>query len=125
MQKKNSSRQNKVAAEIKKSLSEFLLCNSIYDIIKSSSISITDVVMSPCLQHAKVYIIPLSGDVSQKDCIDFMERHSHTFRKHVSNCIRLKFAPDFKFFIDDSFDYAQKIENLLAKIPVYAEVKSD
>ncbi len=116
-------RQQKVASEIKKILSEYLLRSSIIDDegISSSLISITDVTISPCLQHVKVYAVSLSKDFSDEDCVEYLKRHTPQLRYHLGSHIRLKFTPELNFFVDDSFAYADKIESLFQKI--HAEEK--
>jgi ribosome-binding factor A len=126
---KNNTRQFRVAAEIKKVLSEFLLNNSIVDdgAVDSSMISITDVLMSPCLQHVKVFVVSLaeagnfsanfSAIVSSEDCVSFLERHAAKIRRHVGAAVRLRYTPDFKFFIDNTSKQAEKIEQLMKQLP--------
>ncbi|MCR5224983.1 MAG: 30S ribosome-binding factor RbfA [Alphaproteobacteria bacterium] len=111
-------RQGKVASEIKKILSEYLLRNSIIDEkgINSALISITDVTISPCLQHVKVYAVSLSKDFTDEDCVEYLQRHASQLRYHLGSHIRLKFTPELNFFVDNSFAYADKIESLFQKI---------
>ncbi|MDR0632082.1 MAG: 30S ribosome-binding factor RbfA [Holosporaceae bacterium] len=114
MQKKNSDRPNRVAVEIKKMLSAFLLGNPFVDEkINSSLISITDVMVSPCLHHAKVYIVSLSKNFSNNDCLEFLKKHTPSLRHQVGTEIRLKFVPELLFFSDNSFDDIKRIESLL------------
>jgi ribosome-binding factor A len=117
IQKKSSPRSNKVAAEIKKTLSEFLLRDSFIDEkVDSKFISITDVVINSCLQHAKIYIASLSENISNDDCLEFLKKHTPHLRHCLGSKIRLKSIPELTFFIDDSFDYGNKIESLLKKL---------
>jgi len=119
MQKKNSSRPSRVATEIKKILSEFLLRGFFIDSddggekINPTLLSITDVVMSPCLQHAKVSVALMLDDVSEESCLEFLKRHTPQLRHEIGTKIRLKFVPDLSFFIDDSFKCRSRIESLL------------
>lgn len=113
-----SNRQHKVAHEIKKILSNYMLRNSIVDTegMSSSLISITDVVVSPCLRHVKVFVVSLSKDFTDIECVKYLERHAAQFRYHLGANIRLKFTPELNFFVDTSFEYAERIENLLKKV---------
>lgn len=125
MQKKVTPRQNRVAAEIKKLVSEFLLRDShiAYECENEGEgerldprlISVTDVVVSPCLQHAKIYVAPLNAQLPTELCLDFLEKCSKQIRHHVGANLRLKFTPELVFFLDKTFDYAQHIEELLQK----------
>jgi ribosome-binding factor A len=116
MQKKSVSRSHRVAAEIRKILSEFFIHNSLGDErVNTTFLSVTDVVVSSCLQHVKVYVTFLSDSISVEECIDFLQEHTAPLRRHVGANIRLKFVPEILFFVDDSFDRAKKIESLLNK----------
>lgn len=114
---KNFTRQQRVATEIRKVLSEFLLRNSIVDKeCNMSLISVTDVTISPCLQHAKIFVIPISNEISNDQCLTCLEKHKSKFKAHIGNSIRMKYVPDLCFFIDNSFEYAEKIDALLKTI---------
>jgi ribosome-binding factor A len=117
MQTKRNNRADRVAAEIKKVLSRFLLHNSVVDVadVNSSMISITEVVVSPCLGHAKVFVVSLcdvggsfslqKGEArknSNEDCLAFLERHSSRLRRYLGDNLRLRRVPDLRFFIDEN-----------------------
>jgi ribosome-binding factor A len=114
MQKRNVGRAYRVATEIKKVLSEYLLLNPFGDEkINSTFLSITDVAVSPCLQHAKIYIASLLKNVSNDDCLGFCSKYAPGMRYRLGQKIRLKFVPDLSFFINTSFDDVRRIEFLL------------
>lgn len=115
----NNTRKNKVAIEIKKVLSDFLLLDSIFDeesSIDTSLISISDVVVSSCLQHAKIFVVSISPMVSNEDCIVFLDKHKSKLRNYLGKKIHIRYTPDIKFFVDDSFENAAKIEELFRKL---------
>ena len=116
--KKGSPRSHKVAEEIKRVVSESLVHGDIgsYENVNPAMIAVTDVVVSSCLQHAKIFVSPISSDLSNDSCLNFLEYHNAQFRKCIADNIRLKFVPEIKFFIDDSIEYANKIEKLLANL---------
>ncbi len=114
-----NTRQNKVAIEIKKVLSDFLLLDSIFDeesSINTSLISISDVVISPCLQHAKIFVVPISPIINNEDCIVFLDKHKPKIRNYLGKKIHMRYTPDIKFFIDNSFENATRIEKLFRKL---------
>ncbi|MDR0753577.1 MAG: ribosome-binding factor A [Holosporaceae bacterium] len=114
MQKRNISRAYKVATEIKKVLSEYLLLNPFGDErINSTFLSITDVISSPCLRHMKIYVASLLKNISNADCLEFCNKYASSMRYHLGKKIRLKFVPDLSFFISASFDDVRRIESLL------------
>jgi ribosome-binding factor A len=84
----------------------------------SSLISVTDVTVTSCLQHAKVFAVSLSNDFGDDECIAFLDKYKSKIRGHIGSEIRMKHTPELHFFIDDSFEKAAKIEELLKKISV-------
>ncbi|MDR1551455.1 MAG: 30S ribosome-binding factor RbfA [Holosporaceae bacterium] len=117
MQKKNFARSQRVAAEIKRVLSGCLIKDSFIDQqVNSVFISITYVTVSLCLRHAKVYVAELSGELSEEDCLNFLQKHTPHLRRNIAEQIRLKFVPDLTFFVDHTFDSACKIDELLRSV---------
>ena len=76
-------------------------------------ITVTVVRMSPDLSIAKVYISILEGnnDASFNHVVSQSKLIRHEISKVVRN--QLRKMPDLHFYRDDSFDYAQKIDQLL------------
>lgn len=111
---KGCSRSVKVAAEIKRVVSDYLIRGGIesYEGINPLMIVITDVVVSSCLQHAKIFVSSVDGK-SSDDYIDFLEDHSSQIRKAVGDNVKLKFVPEIRFIVDTSFERAQRIEEVL------------
>lgn len=120
MQQKKNSRQQRVATETKKILSDFLFKCNVFDddftSVEPALISITDVIVSSCLKHAKIFVVSISNKFTNEDCISFLQKHSPRLRYHLGSNLRLKSVPDLQFFVDDSFETAEKIESLLRKI---------
>ena len=78
-------------------------------------ITITNVKVSPDLRIAKVYI-----SVFEKDKRDFVLEKigavTGYIRSELASRIRIRFIPELRFYIDDTLDYVEKIENLIKKI---------
>ena len=68
--------------------------------------------MSPDLKTAKVFVLPLGGKNSE-EIIEKLKEFSFIVRKVLSKKIIMKFLPKLFFVKDESFDYAEKIENLI------------
>ena len=68
--------------------------------------------MSPDLKTAKVFVIPLGGKNSD-EIVKKLKEFSFIVRKVLSKRIMMKFLPKLFFVKDESFDYAEKIENLI------------
>ena len=98
---------------IKQSLGQiFLRDEAKVPTIETRNITVTEVRMSPDLKNAKVFVIPLGGKDADK-VIDKLKEFSFVIRKVLSKKIMVKFMPKVFFVNDNSFDYAEKIENLI------------
>jgi ribosome-binding factor A len=75
-------------------------------------VTIPLVKMSPDLKLATLYIMPLGGKGAEKT-IAALERNKKILRTQIAHRINLKFAPDLRFMVDDSFDARAKIDALL------------
>ena len=106
-------RQLRVGEMIKQSLSMiFLKDEAKIPDINSKEITVTEVRMSPDLKTAKVFVLPLGGKNSE-EIIEKLKEFSFVVRKVLSKKIIMKFLPKLFFVKDESFDYAEKIENLI------------
>ena len=68
--------------------------------------------MSQDLKVAKAFVLPLGGK-NAKETIEKLKEFSFVVRKVLSKKITMKFLPKILFVKDESFDYAEKIENLI------------
>ena len=106
-------RQLRVGEMIKQSLSMiFLKDEAKIPSINTKEITVTEVRMSPDLKSAKVFVIPLGGK-NTEEIVGKLKEFSFIVRKVLSKKIIMKFLPKLFFVKDDSFDYAEKIENLI------------
>ena len=110
-----SQRQLRVGELIKQSLGQiFLRDEAKVPSLETKNITVTEVRMSPDLKNARAYVIPLGGKDTEK-AVDVLTQFSHLIRKALSKKIDMKFLPRVSFVGDKSFDYAEKIEKLIAK----------
>ena len=111
--KQVTQRQLRVGEMVKQALSMmFLKEEAKISDLDTKSITVTEVRMSPDLKTAKVFVIPLGGKDTDK-VIDKLKEFSFVIRKVLSKKIIMKFLPKLYFVKDNSFDYAEKIENLI------------
>jgi len=108
-----SQRQLRVGEMIKQSLGMIFVKNEAkVPNLETNSITVTEVKMSQDLKIAKVYVLPLGGINAEKK-IKTLKENSFLIRKALSKKIIMKFLPKILFAKDDSFEYAEKIENLI------------
>ncbi len=111
-----SQRQLKVGEELRYLISNALLRSSFYDEhIENNNITITEVNVSPDLKNAKVYVMPLGGE-KKLDVLNSLNKVTGRLKKIISSNMSLKQTPKLTFKIDETFDYAKKINDILDKI---------
>ena len=108
-----SQRQLRVGEMIKQALGNiFMRGEAKLPNIETSNITVTEVRMSPDLKTAKAFVLPLGGK-NANEIIDILKEFSFIVRKTLSKKISMKFLPKLLFIKDESFEYAEKIENLI------------
>ena len=108
-----SQRQLRVGEMIKQALGMlFIRDEAKLPSLSTKEITVTEVRMSPDLKAAKIFIIPLGGKDAE-EVVAKLKEFSFLIRKVLSKKIVMKFLPKLFFVKDDSFDYAEKIENLI------------
>ena len=80
--------------------------------LDTNNITVTEVRMSPDLKTAKAFVLPLCGK-NATEAVNILKEFSFVVRKVLSKKITMKFLPKILFVKDDSFEYAEKIENLI------------
>ncbi len=114
-----SQRQLRVGEQLRHILSETLMRGHFHSNIlidEGSLVTITEVCPSPDLKHAKAYIMPLGGK-NIEPILEALNDDTGIFQKDIARQSNLKFTPRIRFFVDDSFEQAQKIEDILRDIP--------
>ena len=111
-----SQRQLKVGEELRHLISNALIRGSFYDEhIENNNITITEVNVSPDLKNAKVYVMPLGGE-NKMDVLNSLNKASGRLKKIISSKISLRHIPRLVFSIDETFEQAKKINDILGKI---------
>ena len=106
-------RQLRVGEMIKQALSMiFIRGEAKLPNLETREITVTEVRMSPDLKTAKAFVLPLGGKDASLT-VEKLKEFSFVIRKVLSKKIVMKFLPKLFFVKDDSFDYAEKIENLI------------
>ena len=80
--------------------------------LETNNITVTEVKMSQDLKIAKAYVLPLGGKDAER-VVEKLKEYSFLIRKILSQKVIVKFLPKILFRKDESFEYAEKIENLI------------
>jgi ribosome-binding factor A len=119
-----SQRMLRVAELIRHAMADLLTRGTINDpVLEGHVVTVPRVKMSPDLKLASVYVMPLGGKAAN-DVIAALDRHKKFLRTEIAHRINLKFAPEIRFKIDDSFDNVAKIDALLNSDKVKQDLQS-
>tara|TARA_Y100001970_G_scaffold294364_1_gene451593 strand:- start:10976 stop:11374 length:399 start_codon:yes stop_codon:yes gene_type:complete len=114
--KSPSQRQRRVGEIIREALSEVIQRGDFRDPdLQDANITISEVLPTPDLRVAYVFVMPLGGEEQDKIVIA-LNRASSYMRRKINNSLRLKFSPELRFELDRTFDEASRIETLLRGI---------
>ena len=108
-----STRQHKVSRLLQKELGDYFQKQG-PAILPGKMITVTVVRISPDLGLAKVYLSLFPGDKHKED-IKVIEDRAGSVRSEMGRRLgkQLKHIPEFVFYLDDSLDYIDHIEELL------------
>lgn len=108
-----STRQNKIGRLIQKELSE-LLRRDTNVLAKGRILSLTQVRVTRDMSLARCYLSIFPSEGSETVLAE-IKQHKSKLRGELGNIVRhqLRHVPELEFFIDDSLDYIEKIDNLL------------
>ena len=122
----SSQRQIRFAEIIRSLISECLLRSDFYNVeVKITSITVSYVKMSKDLKIANIYFMPLGGEYKDK-LLDTLNANKYVFQKYLSSAkLQSKFTPKINFYIDDTFDEAEKISKLLSDKKVSRDLENE
>ncbi|MDO4179855.1 MAG: 30S ribosome-binding factor RbfA [Bacteroidales bacterium] len=109
-----TTRQNKIARLIQKELSEIFLLQT--KAMNGVLVSVSAVRISPDLSVARVYLSVFPSARNQ-EIVKNINDNTKSIRYELGTRVRfqLRIIPELKFFVDDSLDYVEHIDELLKK----------
>lgn len=107
-----STRQSKIARLIQKELSEIFLLQA--KSMNGVLVSVTSVSVSPDLSIARAHISVFPSERGA-EIVKNLTSNMRAIRYELGNRLRhqLRIIPELKFFVDDSLDYLERIDELL------------
>lgn len=110
-----SQRQLRVGELIRRTLADVLARGDVHDPeLNRMSITVGEVRTSPDLKIATAYVLPLGGD-GRAEVLKLLARNKSELRRAVSKKLTLKFAPDLRFQLDETFDRMDDARRLFAQ----------
>jgi len=111
---KGFARNDRLASQIKRALSEIIISDS--DLPSGMIISITDVELTRDLRYGKVFYSVLGDNAMREKATLYFEAQAKELRMKVASQIRVKFIPELKYIYDNSIERGQRIDQLLDQI---------
>lgn len=110
-----STRQLKVAKEVQRELAEMIRSKGMAH-FDGAMVTVSGVRMSPDLSVAKVYI-SIFPSAKADAVMEQVSAESRSLRGELGNRMakQLRIVPELIFYLDNSLDYVQRIEELLNK----------
>ena len=120
-----SQRMLRVGELVRHALADIFARGDIEDeALVGSVVTVPEVRMTPDLKLANAYVMPLGG-VHAEEIVAALNRHSKFIRGRVAPKINMKYAPDIRFFVDDTFEEAGRIDELLRSDRVKRDLEDD
>lgn len=119
-----SQRQLRVGEAIRRKLSEALMRGEIHnDDLAGLSITVGEVKVSADLRVATAYVLPLGG-AGAEAALKALSRSQGELRHVVARDLQLKFAPELRFRVDETFDRMDRMRELLADERVQRDIST-
>lgn len=113
---KSYNRSDRISHQIKRELSEIIQRNEIKDDRIGGLVSITDVKVSGDLRNVKVFFSVYGEEAQKTGTLAALENASGFLRGELCRRLRIRFAPELVFKLDDSLERGDRITELLEKI---------
>lgn len=108
-----NTRQQKIAKQIQKDIAEILQKEGA-ELVRGVLVTVTAVRVSPDFNYAKIYLSIFPFDKNDA-VMQTLEKHNWFIRKALGQRIKnqLKTVPELQFFLDDSLEYIEHIDEAL------------
>ncbi len=113
MPPRDSRRMDRVAEAVREEVAAFIARDA-KDPRITGFVTVTGVEMTRDLRHANVFVSVMGSDAERDATFEGLQSVAHHLRSHVGRTLRLQFAPEIAFKLDQSVARAARIETLLA-----------
>ena len=122
--RKNSTKNRIVSQEVRRELSRLML-DGVKDPRIAPLTTITDVTVAPDLKTAKVYVSVYGDEETKKNTMDGLKNAGPFLRSMLARNLDMRLTPQLFFVLDDSLDYAMKIDNMIASLHAGEETEAE
>lgn len=115
LERRFGQRQLRVGEELRHGLEKILQeGESREPLLERSSVTVTEVRMSPDLRSATAFVMPLGG-ANTTEVLAALNRCAGFLKGLLARQVSLRHTPSLAFTLDDSFDQAERIHQLLRR----------
>ncbi len=110
-----NTRQQKIAKQIQKDMAE-IFQKEAPEVVRGSLVTVTGVRVSPDFGYAKIYVSVFPFDHCA-EVLTSIDQHLRQLRGLLGKRIRnqVKNVPEIQFFLDDSLEYIEQIDEALKR----------
>lgn len=120
-----SQRQLRVGELIRRVLADALMRGDLHEpALEGISVTVGEVRCSPDLKVATVYVMPLGGHGTER-VLAGLEHARFELRRRVNREVRLKYSPELRFRLDETFDRMDETRRMLGEPRVRRDVEND
>lgn len=113
-----SQRQLRAGEQLRHIIAETMSRGHFHDeVLLNANVTVAEVRVTPDLKHAKVYVMSLGGE-DMDLILPALNEEAHVFQKEIGRQQSMKFTPKVRFVRDESFDEAQKIDDILRSVHI-------
>ena len=116
-------RVERVAALIRREISELLISGIRDERVHQGMVSITSVEVSGDLQHCKVFVSVLSDAKARTEVMDGLQAASGFLRGELGRRLQMRRAPEVVFQLDRGLEKGTSVLHLLGELEREREVK--
>jgi ribosome-binding factor A len=120
-----SHRQLRVGETIRRALADILTRGVLHEPdLDGVPITVGEVRCSPDLKIATAFVLPLGGRDAER-VLKALNRAKGELRRQVTRAVSLKFSPELRFKLDDTFDRMDETRRMLGDTRVQRDLGED
>ena len=119
----NSRRVEKLAALLKREVSDLLMSGVRDERIHQSMVTITAVEVSGDLQHCKIFVSVFGDDKSKADVLACLDEAKGVIRGELARRLQMRRAPDIVFKLDLGMSKGSSVLDLLSDLEIQRQKK--
>lgn len=120
-----SQRQLRVGETIRRALADVLVRGELHEPdLDGVAITVGEVRCSPDLKIATAFVLPLGGRDAER-VLTALNRARGELRRQVTRAVSLKFSPELRFKLDETFDRIDDTRRMLGETRVRRDLGED